>query len=62
MAVQKNMNASSYTVVAAATGANNLAGATWIDEGYPSLLLGGQFTAGRAGNYSRWNSGDDKRR
>ncbi|MGX5438017.1 SpaA isopeptide-forming pilin-related protein [Bacillus thuringiensis] len=44
MAVQKNMNASSYTVVAAATGANNLAGATWVDEGYPSLLLGGQFT------------------
>ncbi|WP_428994110.1 SpaA isopeptide-forming pilin-related protein [Bacillus cereus] len=43
MAVQKNMNASSYTVVAAATGANNLAGATWVDEGYPSLLLGGQF-------------------
>ena len=33
MAVQKNMNASSYTVVAAATGANNLAGATWKDEG-----------------------------
>ena len=27
-----------------ATGANNLAGATWVDEGYPSLLLGGQFT------------------
>ncbi|MBR9687815.1 MSCRAMM family protein [Bacillus cereus] len=49
MAVQKNMNASSYTVVAAATGANNLAGATWIDEGYPSLLLGGQFTKAGAG-------------
>ncbi|MCU5406196.1 SpaA isopeptide-forming pilin-related protein, partial [Bacillus cereus] len=49
MAVQKNMNASSYTVVAAATGANNLAGATWVDEGYPSLLLGGQFTKVGAG-------------
>ncbi|MDT3494814.1 SpaA isopeptide-forming pilin-related protein [Bacillus toyonensis] len=49
MAVQKNMKASSYTVVAAATGANNLAGATWIDEGYPSLLLGGQFTKAGAG-------------
>ncbi|HFK1747669.1 TPA: collagen binding domain-containing protein, partial [Bacillus cereus] len=49
MAVQKNMNASSYTVVAAATGANNLAGATWVDEGYPSLLLGGQFTKAGAG-------------
>ncbi|MCQ6533131.1 SpaA isopeptide-forming pilin-related protein [Bacillus mycoides] len=49
MAVQKNMNASSYTVVAAATGANNLAGATWKDEGYPSLLLGGQFTKAGAG-------------
>ncbi|MEB8700467.1 SpaA isopeptide-forming pilin-related protein [Bacillus cereus] len=49
MAVQKNMNASSYTVVAAATGANNLAGATWINEGYPSLLLGGQFTKAGAG-------------
>ncbi|MFN6591776.1 SpaA isopeptide-forming pilin-related protein [Bacillus sp. TD10] len=49
MAVQKNMNASSYTVVAAATGANNLAGAKWVDEGYPSLLLGGQFTKAGAG-------------
>ncbi|EEK53052.1 SpaA isopeptide-forming pilin-related protein [Bacillus cereus] len=49
MAVQKNMNASSYTVVAAATGANNLAGATWVDEGYPSLLLGGQFTKAGSG-------------
>ncbi|UUN18368.1 choice-of-anchor A family protein [Bacillus cereus] len=49
MAVQKNMKASSYTVVAAATGANNLAGATWVDEGYPSLLLGGQFTKAGAG-------------
>ncbi|QWU43788.1 SpaA isopeptide-forming pilin-related protein [Bacillus sp. NP247] len=49
MAVQKNMNASSYTVVAAATGANNLAGAKWKDEGYPSLLLGGQFTKAGAG-------------
>ncbi|SME12546.1 Trypsin-resistant surface T6 protein precursor [Bacillus pacificus] len=49
MAVQKNMNASSYTVVAAATGANNLAGATWVDEGYPSLLLGGQFTKAGTG-------------
>ncbi|PEW92937.1 hypothetical protein CN446_24895, partial [Bacillus cereus] len=49
MAVQKNMNASSYTVLAAATGANNLAGATWVDEGYPSLLLGGQFTKAGAG-------------
>ncbi|PRD09195.1 hypothetical protein CQ058_15725 [Bacillus sp. MYb56] len=49
MAVQKNMNASSYTVVAAATEANNLAGATWKDEGYPSLLLGGQFTKAGAG-------------
>ncbi|MGX5386450.1 MSCRAMM family protein [Bacillus thuringiensis] len=49
MAVEKNMNASSYTVVAAATGANNLAGATWVDEGYPSLLLGGQFTKAGAG-------------
>ncbi|WP_439745906.1 SpaA isopeptide-forming pilin-related protein [Bacillus mycoides] len=49
MAVQKNMNASSYTVLAAATGANNLAGATWKDEGYPSLLLGGQFTKAGAG-------------
>ncbi|QWH95848.1 SpaA isopeptide-forming pilin-related protein [Bacillus mycoides] len=49
MAVQKNMNASSYTVVAAATGANNLAGATWKDERYPSLLLGGQFTKAGAG-------------
>ncbi|MED1286229.1 collagen binding domain-containing protein [Bacillus mycoides] len=49
MAVQKNMNTSSYTVVAAATGANNLAGATWKDEGYPSLLLGGQFTKAGAG-------------
>ncbi|KIV61087.1 LPXTG-motif cell wall anchor domain protein [Bacillus mycoides] len=49
MAVQKNMNASSYTVVAAATGANNLAGATWKDEGYPSLLLGGQFTKAGTG-------------
>ncbi|PFR30652.1 hypothetical protein COK19_04685 [Bacillus cereus] len=44
MAVQGNMNASSYTVAAAATGASNLAGAKWTDEGYPSLLLGGQFT------------------
>ncbi|MDZ5608750.1 SpaA isopeptide-forming pilin-related protein, partial [Bacillus pseudomycoides] len=44
MAVQGNMNASSYTVAAAATGAPNLAGAKWTDEGYPSLLLGGQFT------------------
>ncbi|PFK46558.1 hypothetical protein COI93_04240 [Bacillus cereus] len=44
MAVQGNMNASSYTVAAAATGASNLAGAKWNDEGYPSLLLGGQFT------------------
>ncbi len=44
MAVQGNMNASSYTVAAAATGASNLAGATWTDEGYPSLMLGGQFT------------------
>ncbi|KFM99306.1 choice-of-anchor A family protein [Bacillus clarus] len=49
MAVQRNMNASSYTVVAAATGASNLAGATWTDEGYPSLLLGGQFTKAGAG-------------
>lgn len=49
MAVQKNMSASSYTVVAAATGANNLAGATWKDEGYPSLLLGGQFTKAGTG-------------
>ncbi|OAK11126.1 hypothetical protein A6280_22100, partial [Bacillus wiedmannii] len=49
MAVQKNMNASSYTVLAAATGAHNLAGATWVDEGYPSLLLGGQFTKAGAG-------------
>ncbi|MCU5097591.1 MSCRAMM family protein, partial [Bacillus wiedmannii] len=49
MAVQKNMNASSYTVLAAATGANNLAGATWVDEGYPSLLLGGQFTKAGTG-------------
>ncbi|WP_328049879.1 SpaA isopeptide-forming pilin-related protein [Bacillus paramycoides] len=49
MAVQKNMNASSYTVVAAATGASNLAGATWVDEGYPSLLLGGQFTKAGTG-------------
>ncbi|PEN61135.1 SpaA isopeptide-forming pilin-related protein [Bacillus wiedmannii] len=49
MAVQKNMNASSYTVVAAATGANNLAGATWVEEGYPSLLLGGQFTKAGTG-------------
>ncbi|MFE6136245.1 SpaA isopeptide-forming pilin-related protein [Bacillus sp. NPDC057893] len=49
MAIQKNMNASSYTVVAAATGANNLAGATWVDEGYPSLLLGGQFTKAGTG-------------
>ncbi|QCC39199.1 hypothetical protein C3Y97_04680 [Bacillus sp. DU-106] len=49
MAVQKNMKASSYTVVAAATGANNLAGVTWVDEGYPSLLLGGQFTKAGAG-------------
>ncbi|MGW6192836.1 MSCRAMM family protein [Bacillus cereus] len=49
MAIQKNMNASSYTVLAAATGANNLAGATWKDEGYPSLLLGGQFTKAGAG-------------
>ncbi|MDA1611131.1 SpaA isopeptide-forming pilin-related protein [Bacillus cereus] len=49
MAIQKNMNASSYTVLAAATGAHNLAGATWVDEGYPSLLLGGQFTKAGAG-------------
>ncbi|ALQ66629.1 SpaA isopeptide-forming pilin-related protein [Bacillus thuringiensis] len=49
MAIQKNMNASSYTVLAAATGAHNLAGATWIEEGYPSLLLGGQFTKAGAG-------------
>ncbi|WP_436865847.1 MSCRAMM family protein, partial [Bacillus fungorum] len=49
MAIQKNMNASSYTVVAAATGAHNLAGATWVDEGYPSLLLGGQFTKAGTG-------------
>ncbi|WP_371879166.1 MSCRAMM family protein, partial [Bacillus cereus] len=49
MAVQKNMNASSYTVLAAATGAHNLAGATWVDEGYPSLLLGGQFTKAGTG-------------
>ncbi|MEC0903970.1 MSCRAMM family protein, partial [Bacillus anthracis] len=49
MAIQKNMNASSYTVLAAATGANNLAGATWVDEGYPSLLLGGQFTKAGVG-------------
>ncbi|RAS95752.1 collagen-binding protein, partial [Bacillus cereus] len=49
MAVQKNMNASSYTVLAAATGANNLAGATWVEEGYPSLLLGGQFTKAGTG-------------
>ncbi|WP_327907846.1 SpaA isopeptide-forming pilin-related protein, partial [Bacillus paramycoides] len=49
MAVQKNMNASSYTVVAAATGASNLAGATWVDEGNPSLLLGGQFTKAGTG-------------
>ncbi|WP_142286262.1 SpaA isopeptide-forming pilin-related protein [Bacillus thuringiensis] len=49
MAIQKNMNASSYTVLAAATGANNLAGATWVDEGYPSLLLGGQFKKAGAG-------------
>ncbi|MCI4060887.1 hypothetical protein MMK25_36420, partial [Bacillus cereus] len=26
-----------------------LAGATWIDEGYPSFLLGGQFTTAGAG-------------
>ncbi len=44
MAVQGNMNASSYTVTAAATGAFNLAGAKWNDEGYPSLLLGREFT------------------
>ncbi|QTR83269.1 choice-of-anchor A family protein [Bacillus cytotoxicus] len=43
MAVQGNMNASSYTVTAAATGAFNLAGAKWNDEGYPSLLLGREF-------------------
>ncbi|MED3124420.1 collagen binding domain-containing protein [Bacillus wiedmannii] len=49
MAIQKNMNASSYTVLAAATGANNLAGATWVEEGYPSLLLGGQFTKAGTG-------------
>ncbi|KLA01465.1 hypothetical protein B4147_1132 [Bacillus wiedmannii] len=49
MAVQKNMKASSYTVVAAATGAHNLAGATWVEEGYPSLLLGGQFTKAGTG-------------
>ncbi|MES5868090.1 SpaA isopeptide-forming pilin-related protein [Bacillus cereus group sp. RP32] len=49
MAVQKNMNASSYTVLAAATGANNLAGATWVEEGYPALLLGGQFTKAGTG-------------
>ncbi|MCU5340691.1 SpaA isopeptide-forming pilin-related protein [Bacillus cereus] len=49
MAVQKNMNASSYTVLAAATGAHNLAGATWVEEGYPSLLLGGQFTKAGTG-------------
>ncbi|WP_442868102.1 SpaA isopeptide-forming pilin-related protein [Bacillus cereus group sp. TH150LC] len=49
MAIQKNMNASSYTVLAAATGAHNLAGATWVDEGYPSLLLGGQFTKAGTG-------------
>ncbi|MCU5577629.1 SpaA isopeptide-forming pilin-related protein [Bacillus wiedmannii] len=49
MAIQKNMNASSYTVLAAATGAHNLAGATWIEEGYPALLLGGQFTKAGTG-------------
>ncbi|MED1002035.1 SpaA isopeptide-forming pilin-related protein [Bacillus mobilis] len=49
MAIQKNMNASSYTVLAAATGAHNLAGATWVEEGYPALLLGGQFTKAGAG-------------
>ncbi|MEI4648243.1 SpaA isopeptide-forming pilin-related protein [Bacillus cereus] len=49
MAVQKNMNSSSYTVLAAATGAHNLAGATWVEEGYPSLLLGGQFTKAGTG-------------
>ncbi|MGQ7876947.1 SpaA isopeptide-forming pilin-related protein [Bacillus sp. 1A] len=49
MAIQKNMNASSYTVLAAATGAHNLAGATWVEEGYPSLLLGGQFTKAGTG-------------
>ncbi|MGH0499864.1 SpaA isopeptide-forming pilin-related protein, partial [Bacillus wiedmannii] len=49
MAIQKNMNASSYTVLAAATGAHNLAGATWVEEGYPALLLGGQFTKAGTG-------------
>ncbi|MGH0775385.1 SpaA isopeptide-forming pilin-related protein [Bacillus mobilis] len=49
MAIQKNMNASGYTVLAAATGAWNIAGAPWIDEGYPSLLLGGQFTKAGTG-------------
>lgn len=43
------MNASSYTVLAAATGAHNLAGATWVEEGYPALLLGGQFTKAGTG-------------
>ncbi|MEG7841731.1 choice-of-anchor A family protein [Bacillus mobilis] len=49
MAVQKNMNASSYTVLAAAFGEWNIAGAPWVDEGYPSLLLGGQFTKAGTG-------------
>lgn len=44
MAVQgKYVDASSYPVAAAATGACNLAGAKWNDEGYPSLLLAGEL-------------------
>ncbi|MGH0540796.1 MSCRAMM family protein [Bacillus cereus] len=49
MAIQKNMNASGYTVLAAAFGEWNIAGAPWVDEGYPSLLLGGQFTKAGTG-------------
>ncbi|PGQ85056.1 hypothetical protein COA26_11885 [Bacillus cereus] len=55
MAVQKNMNASSYTVVAAATGANNLAGAgqVIIQDGTVAMTKDGDPDGAMKTSYDR---------
>ncbi|XLP24433.1 SpaA isopeptide-forming pilin-related protein [Bacillus toyonensis] len=47
IAVQGDMDASGYTIVAAAAGTSNIVGEKWSDEGYPSLLLSGKFKKSR---------------
>ncbi len=50
MAIQKNIECIKlFSLSGCRTGTHDLAGATWVEEGYPSLLLGGQFTKAGTG-------------